>query len=174
MGIRLWNYERDPLLSYSGTRYRRVNIFFEKIPKNMGFSKKWGWCAQYRSLPFPGLVRLGFCAHFHECFIFYHSTCISPKSAKNRILGHFLTSDVILGLNDPTSFAIWLIGLMKLFSLGRTDLAVSSKLPAPVGIANCRRTIIVLRTSVMVWYTWRSPWTRRFGAVGPVVLSNNW
>jgi hypothetical protein len=48
---------------------------------------------------------------------------------------------------------------MKLFSLGRTDLAVSSKLPTPVGIANCRRTIIVLRTSVMVRYTWRSPWT---------------
>ena len=48
---------------------------------------------------------------------------------------------------------------MKLFSLGRTDLAVSSKLPTPVGLVKCRRTIIVLRTSVMVWYTWRSHWT---------------
>ena len=48
---------------------------------------------------------------------------------------------------------------MKLFSLGRTDLAVSSKLPTPVGLVKCRKTIIVLRTSVMVWYTWRSPWT---------------
>ena len=38
-------------------------------------------------------------------------------------LGHFLTSDVILIENFCRLASIWLIGLMKLFALGRTDLA---------------------------------------------------
>ena len=40
------------------------------------------------------------------------------QSAKNMILGHFLTSDVIVKSHYSAGFAIWLIGLMKLFSLG--------------------------------------------------------
>jgi len=50
---------------------------------------------------------------------------------------------------------------MKLFSLGRTDLAVSSKLPTPVAIEKYRGTIIALRTSVMVWFL-DGPLDRRF------------
>ena len=43
------------------------------------------------------------------------------QSAKNMILGHFLTSDVIVKSHYSSGFAIWLIGLIKLFSLGRLD-----------------------------------------------------
>ena len=42
-------------------------------------------------------------------------------------LGHFLTSDVILKENFCRLASIWLIGLMKLFALGRTDLAAARK-----------------------------------------------
>ena len=52
-----------------------------------------------------------------------------------------------------------LIALMQLFSLGRTVFAGLTKLWSPVATEKYRMTIIVLRTSVMVWYTWRSPWT---------------
>ena len=43
-------------------------------------------------------------------------------------LGHFLTSDVILEENFCRLASIWLIGLMKLFALGRIDSAVGRKL----------------------------------------------
>ena len=43
-------------------------------------------------------------------------------------LGHFLTSDVILKENFCRLASIWLIGLMKLFALGRIDSAVGRKL----------------------------------------------
>ena len=49
-----------------------------------------------------------------------------------------------------------LIALMKLFSLGSTVLAGLTKLWSPAAIERYRMTIIVLRTSVMVWFTWRS------------------
>ena len=54
----------------------------------------------------------------------------NAKKPENRSLladlGHFLTSDVILKENFCRLASIWLIGLMKLFALGRTDLAVGS------------------------------------------------
>ena len=109
------------------------------------------------------------CAHCWVWVIFSNPPLSFPANRKKPNFGKMKSDkSVFSDISWPlTSFIFFfcagywnrLIALMKLFSLGRTDLAVSSKLPTPVGIAKCRRTIIVLRTSVMVWYTWRSPWT---------------
>ena len=55
-----------------------------------------------------------------------HTPAVRWPNAKNRNfrslladLGHFLTSDVILKENFCRLASIWLIGLMKLFALGR-------------------------------------------------------
>ena len=72
------------------------------------------------------------------------------KKPENRSLladlGHFLTSDVILKENFCRLASIWLIGLMKLFALGRTDLAAARKFRL-VGKAEkfTEKAIIMLR-----------------------------
>ena len=74
------------------------------------------------------------CAHF-----IYTLQKVSPPRSTARAktsefrslladLGHFLTSDVILKENFCRLASIWLIGLMKLFALGRIDSAVGRKL----------------------------------------------
>ena len=50
------------------------------------------------------------------------------------VFGHFLTSDVTLVLDCFAAFSIWLIALMKLFSLGRLVSAPPAKF-VPCGIA---------------------------------------
>ena len=77
------------------------------------------------------------------------------------VFGHFLTSDVTLILDFFASFWIWLIALMKLFSLGGLVSAPPTKFPTPVAIEKYRGTIIALRTSVMVWFL-DGPPDRRF------------
>ena len=75
--------------------------------------------------------------HAHISFI--HCKRFSPPRSTARAktsefrslladLGHFLTSDVILKENFCRLASIWLIGLMKLFALGRIDSAVGRKL----------------------------------------------
>ena len=61
-------------------------FFWEKFQK-MGFSKKWGWCAQYRSLPFSGLVCLG-TAHI---FIMVHFLPRDLHQSERRKKPHFGT-----------------------------------------------------------------------------------
>ena len=138
--------------------------------KKMIFSKKKSSLPplELKYFSFSVLVRL-LNAHILIWVIVLPGPLNFPQIAKNRFSGKSKTTKVCFrtfpDLWRHSYFLLcagyWnrLIALMKLFSLGRTDLAVSSKLPTPVGIAKCRRTIIVLRTSVMVWYTWRSPWT---------------
>ena len=61
-------------------------------------------------------------------------------------LGHFLTSDVILKENFCRLASIWLIGLMKLFALGRTDLAAARKFRLVGEVAKfTEKAIILLR-----------------------------
>ena len=57
LSVRLWNYKNNFFLSSARRDIDGWIVFLRKFQK-IGFSKKWGWCAQYRSLPFPGLVRL--------------------------------------------------------------------------------------------------------------------
>ena len=93
-------------------------------------------------------------------------------------LGHFLTSDVILKENFCRLASIWLIGLMKLFALGRTDLAAARKFRL-VGKAEnftekvvillrifefCRRRRDALRATLgaYVQYRWCRCWTPLF------------
>ena len=70
------------------------------------------------------------------------------KKPKNRSLladlGHFLTSDVILKENFCRLASIWLIGLMKLFALGRTDLAAARKFRLVGKVANFTEKVVIL------------------------------
>ena len=84
--VRLCNYERDLLLSSAGRDIDGWIFFLRKFQK-MNFSKKWGWCAQYRSLPFSGLVRLG-TAHI---FIMVHFLPLNLHQSEKRKKPHFGT-----------------------------------------------------------------------------------
>ena len=70
------------------------------------------------------------------------------KKPENRSLladlGHFLTSDVILKENFCRLASIWLIGLMKLFALGRTDLAAARKFRLVGKVANFTEKVVIL------------------------------
>jgi hypothetical protein len=70
------------------------------------------------------------------------------KKPENRSLladlGHFLTSDVILKENFCRLASIWLIGLMKLFALGRTDLAAGRKFRLVGKVANFTEKVVIL------------------------------
>ena len=59
-------------------------------------------------------------------------------------LGHFLTSDVILKENFCRLASIWLIGLMKLFALGRTDLAAARKFRLVGKAENFTEKVVIL------------------------------
>ena len=76
------------------------------------------------------------------------------QSAKNMILGHFLTSDVIVKSHYFAGFAIWLIGLMKLFAVGRSNFRFHDQ----HWFGGCLIKVLkmmmrMLRMQMMVWLT---------------------
>ena len=73
-------------------------------------------------------------------------------------LGHFLTSDVILKENFCRLASIWLIGLMKLFALGRIDSAVGRKLWLAGKVGKFTEMVVIpLRILSSVGEAWRPP-----------------
>ena len=89
------------------------------------------------------------------------STAPSKKSEFRSLfadLGHFLTSDVILKENFCRLASIWLIGLMKLFALGRIDSAVGRKLWLAGKVGKfTEMVVILLRILSSVGDAWRPP-----------------
>ena len=114
-----------------------LELFFKRdidFWKKIIISQKWRWCPHWRSFRTSKFEPPDPCAHF----IYTLQKVTSPRSTAPSKkpefrslfadLGHFLTSDVILKENFCRLASIWLIGLMKLFALGRIDLAVGRKL----------------------------------------------
>ena len=104
------------------TRYRllKKNHYFSKMKVMSSLE-----VIPYKQFPTAWSMRT-----FHLYIAKGFPPCVSTAPSKTpefrslfADLGHFLTSDVILKENFCRLASIWLIGLMKLFALGRIDLA---------------------------------------------------
>jgi len=108
-------------------------LFFERdidFRRKIIISQKWRWWPLWRSFRLSHFQPPDPCAHFIYTLQAIKTGQFSApsKTFEFRSLlvdfGHFLTSDVILKENFCRLASIWLIGLMKLFALGRIDSAV--------------------------------------------------
>ena len=160
--------------------YFYPEILFERDidcwKKNVIF-QKWRWCchpAQFRTRycrP-PGL-----CAHSIHTLQKVSSGRFTTRRKKPEFrslfadLGHFLTSDVIQWWHFFAFAPVPLIGLMKLFALGRTDSANSCKLWLAGKVAKfTEKAIIPLRILSSVGDAWRPPGHPR--RLRPVLCAN--
>ena len=136
----------------------------EKSWKKVGFSQKWRCCLPVRAFRTRSLWPPGLCAHFIYTSLDERGCHAETREKKPEFrplsvdLGHFLTSDVILIENFCRLASIWLIGLMKLFALGRIDSALVYKLRL-AGRAEkfTEEAIIMLRILSSVGFAWRPP-----------------
>ena len=127
-------------------------------------SQKWRWWPLWGSFRTSHFQPPDPCAHF-----IYTLQKVSPPRSTARAktsefrslladLGHFLTSDVILKENFCRLASIWLIGLMKLFALGRIDSAVGRKLWLAGKVGKFTEMVVIpLRILSSVGEAWRPP-----------------
>ena len=142
-------------------------LFFEQdidLWKKIIISRKWRWWPHWGSFRTSNFQPADPCAHF-----IYTLQKVSPprstapsKTPEFRSLfadlGHFLTSDVILKENFCRLASIWLIGLMKLFALGRIDSAVGRKLWLAGKVGKFTEMVVIpLRILSSVGVAWRPP-----------------
>ena len=144
-----------------------LELFFERdidFWRKIISSQKWRWCRRWASFRTSHFQPPDPCAHF----IFTLQKVSPPRSTARAKtsefrslfadLGHFLTSDVILKENFCRLASIWLIGLMKLFALGRIDSAVGWKLwLAGKAEKFTEMVVIPLRILSSVGVAWRPP-----------------
>ena len=135
------------------------NVIFvktAKIPKNKFFQKIKGsaqGCVKNIFTTWPPCN----CAHL----VYTFQVCTSRDSMairKKHVLGHFLTSDVIVKSNYSPGFSIWLIGLMKLFAVRRLLFRFHDHVWFIGWLTKVLKMMMrLLRIYVMVWYT-DGPW----------------